>query len=337
MTGIRTLAVKFGLFALASALLLMLLVNTMRNGLPGDSREFDAQFTDVSGLRVGDDVKVAGVRVGQVTAIEVHDQGAQVSFKLQDSQRILDTTRVVMRYQNLLGQRYLSLVQQGEEGADLESGADIPVEMTDPGFDLTELLNGFRPLFEVLQPEDVNTLAESLVKVLQGESGTVEQLLAQTAELTNFFASRDDVYGEVLTNLIPVLQNLAGQGDNVSTTIVELKNLMVALAQDRKSIGRSIDAVGQLVGTTSEFLDTVDDPLVRALDEFVTTAKINASTRNELRTALKSFTGTVEALGRITSYENAGNLYPCALYLKIGGTEINPVGNNGPWSEVCKS
>ncbi len=91
----------------------------------------------------------------------------------------------------------------------------MPLERTSPGFDLTELLNGFRPLFEVLQPADVNKLATSMVKVLQGEGGTVEILLQQTTELTNFVADRDDVYDDVLTNLTPVLDDLAGQGDRV--------------------------------------------------------------------------------------------------------------------------
>ena len=75
----------------------------------------------------------------------------------------------------------------------------MPLDRTDPGFDLTELLNGFRPLFEVLRPADVNQLASSLVQVLQGEGGTVEQLLQQTTQLTTYVADRDAVIGEVLT------------------------------------------------------------------------------------------------------------------------------------------
>ncbi len=96
---------------------------------------------------------------------------------------------------------------------------------TDPGFDLTALLNGFRPLFEVLQPADVNRLATSMVQVLQGEGGTVEQLLQQTTELTGFLADRDDLYGQVVDNLVPVLDNLSGQDAQITATIRELKAL----------------------------------------------------------------------------------------------------------------
>ena len=174
MTGLRVIAVKFGAFALASIVLLVILVNTMTNGLNEDSRHFDAEFTDVSGLRVGDDVKVAGVRVGRVDSIAVSDAGAMVGFDLSVDQPLLDTTKLVLRYQNLLGQRYLALVQAGRRGGELDEDATVPMDRTDPGFDLTELLNGFRPLFEVLQPADVNKLATSMVQVLQGEGGTVE-------------------------------------------------------------------------------------------------------------------------------------------------------------------
>ena len=205
MKGLGAIGIKFAAFVAASLVLLLLLVNTMLNGLGEDSRGFDAEFVDVSGLRVGDDVKVAGVRVGRVAEIDVTDEGALVGFELSDDQPILSTTRVVMRYQNLLGQRYLALVQDDDRGGELEAGTSIPTSMTDPGFDLTALLNGFRPLFEVLQPEDVNRLATSMVQVLQGEGGTVEQLLQQTTELTGFLTERDELYGAVLTNLTPVL------------------------------------------------------------------------------------------------------------------------------------
>ncbi len=336
MTGIRIIAAKVAVFAIVSVLLGMLLLNTMLNGLDGDKHEFKAEFTDVSGLAVGDDVKVAGVRVGRVTDIEVTDDGARVGFEMVAEQPILDSTQVVMRYQNLLGQRYLALVQDGDRGEELEDGAEIPVSRTSPGFDLTELLNGFRPLFEVLQPADVNTLATSLVKVLQGEGGTIEQLLQQTTELTTFVADRDDVIGEVMTNLTPVLDNLAGQGDELSRTVVELRNLMTGLAKDRKSIGASIDGISQLVGTTSDLLQQVKEPMTKTSQRLAEVAAMMVASRRELVAVLPAFTEIFESLGRAMSYENAANVYACSLAITVGSLEVNPAGNNGPWSEVCR-
>ena len=337
MTGLRTVAVKFIAFAVVSGFLLILLVNTMTNGLSGDTNEYTAEFSDVSGLRVGDDVKAAGVRVGQVANIDATADGAAVTIKMIADQPVLDNTKVVMRYQNLLGQRYLSLVQVAERGKPLTDGAKIPMDRTDPGFDLTELLNGFRPLFKVLQPDDVNDLATSLIKVLQGEGPTVETLLQQTGELTNFLADRDEVIGNVMTNLQPVLENLGGQGDELSSTVVELKKMMTGLAKDRRSIGASIDGVSRLVGSTSSLLREVKVPMVRATDRFVSVASMLHDSRESITKSLPAFASVFGALGRATSYENALNVYVCSLYVAIGDSvAINPAGNNGPWSEVCR-
>ncbi|GAA4805234.1 MCE family protein [Nocardioides caeni] len=338
MTGLRTIAIKFSAFAAVSGLLLLLLTNTMNNGVSGDTREFQAEFTDVSGLRVGDDIKAAGVRVGQVTSIEVSGDNATIAFELVEEQPLLDDTTMVMRYQNLLGQRYLALVQGEDRGEELDEGATMPVTQTDPGFDLTALLNGFRPLFRVLEPGDVNTLATSLVKVLQGESGTVEQLLGQTAELSNFLADRDEVVGQVMTNLQPVLENLAGQDDQITTAVQELRALMTGLARDRQSIGASIDGVSRLVGATSSLLREVKVPLTRATDRLVTVADMLDRSRGRLSEAIPAFSTIFESLGRASSYENALNIYVCSLAISVGSTGggINPAGNNGPWSAVCK-
>lgn len=335
MTGLGRTAVKFGAFALVSALLFVVLVNTMTSGLGGDQRTYDAVFADVSGLRTGDDVKVAGVRVGRVQEISVTDDGARVRFQVREEQPLLESTRMVMRYQNLLGQRYLALVQGEDRGAELEDGATIPLDRTDPGFDLTELLNGFRPLFQVLRPADVNELSTSLVKVLQGEGGTVESLLQQTAELTTFLADRDEVIGEVLTNLTPVLDNLAGQGTELRSTVRELRALMTGLARDRKSIGRSIDGVSELVGATSELLREARGPAVATMQRLRTVARMLAVTREDLNRALVSFGDTFEHLGRSASYENAVNVFLCSFALAVGDRDFNPAGDTGPWSEVC--
>ncbi|RZI80339.1 MAG: MCE family protein, partial [Microbacterium sp.] len=249
--GYRSIVVKFAAFATIAVLLGALLANTMLNGLNGDTASYKAQFGDVAGLRVGDDMRVAGVRVGRVQDIEINGSGAEVTFDLVKSQPLLDTTKIVMRYQNLLGQRYLALVQTGTAGKQLPDDAKIPLARTSPGFDLTELLNGFRPLFEALRPDDVNQLANSLVQVLQGEGGTIESLLQQTGKLTNFLADRDQLVGQVLDNLTPVLQNMAGQGTELRSTVVELKTLMTGLAEDRESIGASIDGMSQLIGSTA--------------------------------------------------------------------------------------
>lgn len=337
IAGFRSIVIKFVAFAAIAILLGALLINTMLNGLNGDTSSYKAQFADVAGLRVGDDIRVAGVRVGRVQEIGITKSGAEVTFDLVKDQPILDTTKLVMRYQNLLGQRYLALVQSGQAGQPMKSGSEVPLARTSPGFDLTELLNGFRPLFEALRPDDVNKLANSLVQVLQGEGGTVESLLQQTSKLTNFLADRDQLVGQVLNNLTPVLQTMAGQGTELRTTVVELKLLMNGLAKDRESIGDSIDGVSQLIGATSALLKDIKVPTVAAVRSFREVMSLFLANKDEFVSAIGSFGTTLAALGRASSYESAVNIYLCSVIIKIGPIKQNLNGTgNGPWSEVCR-
>jgi len=337
VTGLRAIVVKLAVFGVVSMLLAVVLLNTMLHGVGGATRSYHAQFTDVAGLRVGDDVRAAGVRVGRVQGIDIARGGAEVAFELTTAQPLLATTKVVMRYQNLLGQRYLALVQGPERGPLLPAGATVPLARTSPGFDLTELLNGFRPLFDALRPQDVNALATSVIKVLQGEGGTVESLLEQTGRLTSFLADRDQVVGEVVSNLTPVLMDLAGRGQELQSTVKELRALMTGLARDRRSIGSSLDGMSQLIGSTSQLLEQVRVPTVRAVHRFRTVMDLFMANRKDFVGAVGSFGSTLAALGRASSYENAVNIYLCTVIVNVGGAKLNLNGSDqGPYSEVCR-
>ncbi len=332
---LRITAAKFGIFGVVSLMAFMLIYNTMQDSVNGDVVEYDAVFSDVSGLRVGDNLRVAGVQVGKVKSIEVKDRQAMVGFSLLKKQPLLDTTRLVMRYQNLLGQRYLSLVQGPKRGVVVPAGSTVPITRTDPGFDLTALLNGFRPLFAVLKPEDVNQLARTIVRVLQGEGGTVAQLLAETTKLTNFLADRDEVFGQVVTNLTPVLENLNGQGDAINTTVDELNRLMAGLARQRGTIGASIEQISQLINQTADFLVEARTPSIRLIRSLRATTGMFVANLDAVRGAVQGFPQIVAALGRVTSYQNSVNVYICKTRLRASGVNIDSPAGDSPYSKVC--
>ncbi len=333
---IRITAVKFFVFAVASVMAFMLIYNTMQDAVDGKQVDYHAIFSDVSGLRVGDNVRVAGVQVGKVESIEVKGRQAEIGFTLRETQPLLDTTELVIRYQNLLGQRYMSLIQGPKRGTKVPPGATVPINRTSGGFDLTGLLNGFRPLFDVLKPEDVNQLAKTIVQVLQGEGGTVEQLLAETTKLTNFLADRDDIFNQVVTNLTPVLQNLDGQGDAINTTVSELNSLMTGLASQRQTIGESISQLSMLINQTSDFLVDARAPSVQLLKSLRAVAGMFAANLEALRGGIQGFPKILNALGRAGSYRNALNVYVCRIGIKLGGVDAYlPLQTGGPYSKVC--
>jgi virulence factor Mce-like protein len=337
MTGFRSTMIKFVVFTLISLLLFLMLYNTMTNVVDGDTRTWKARFTSVSGLRDGDDVRVAGVKVGRVEGVKVIDNDeAEVTFILQKEQKIYDSTRLALRYQNLLGQRYLSLTAGANRAKEMSPGDEIPKSMTNPGFDLTALLNGFEPLFNVLQPDQVNKMASNIIAVLQGEGGTVESLLQQTADAADYLASRDAVFTQVLQNLTPVLENLSEQSGNFDATVDQLGALMSGLASQRATFAGSIDNIGALVESTSGLLDDIRPGLKYDVSRLRTTAAILAQNRARLGKALDGLPEIFGGLARATSYYSTLNIYFCNLGFVVGGETVFLGGGSGPYSEVCR-
>src|SRR5699024_2270853 len=131
---------------------------------------YTAHFSDATMLNPGDDVRIAGVRVGQVVDVRLVDRKyAEVEFSIAEGRVLPETVISTIKFRNLVGQRYLSLDRGPEESTEtLEPGTVISLEQTRPALDLTELFNGFKPLFRALSPEEVNTLSYEIVQVLQG-------------------------------------------------------------------------------------------------------------------------------------------------------------------------
>lgn len=249
-------AVKLGIFTLASVLVTGLLAAIMGNFGFGSSREYQAIFTSASMLEKGDDVRIAGVSVGEVKSVDHYERnGAIVTFKIKSDVPLTSASRAEIRFLNLVGDRYLALEEGSDANAEpLADGGTIPVSHTSPALDLTVLFNGFQPLFQALNPQQVNQLSMNIVQVLQGEGGTIEGLLAKTASLTNTLADRDQLIGQVITNLGQTLNTVDQHHQQLTRLVVELKGWMADLARDRKTIGSSLHNISNLTAVVADLV-----------------------------------------------------------------------------------
>ncbi len=336
MRSLRWAIVQFVAFAVAAAIVLVILANTMMNQVNGGTNAFSADFTNASGLRPGDDVRAAGVKVGRVQKVELHGRVARVSFDLAKRQPIYSDTRLSVRYQNLLGQRYLAMLPgEGATQQRIKAGSNVPTTRTDPGFDLTALLNGFEPLFATLEPSQINQLSSSIIAVMQGQGGTVESLLSETATLTENLADKDQVLGRVLDNLTPVLRNLAVRNDDFEQTLGDLRSLMKGLAKERKSIGESIDGVSELSEATASLVAEARPPLkhdVRTAREF---GRISVAEMDRINQLFDSLPGATAAFARPMSHGSWLNMYMCKWAFVVKGNELK-VGPQGSSSAACR-
>ena len=177
--------VKLVIFIVVTTLATGVLVLTIGNISFGGSRTYKAEFSDATGVVKGDDIRIAGVKVGTVKDVEISNRTrALVTFTVADTTTVTGATHATIRYRNLVGQRYISLTQEVGSSEVLDEGDTIPVERTQPALDLTVLFNGFKPLFQALSPADLNQFSYEIVQVFQGEGGTLESLLGHTASVT---------------------------------------------------------------------------------------------------------------------------------------------------------
>ncbi|MEU6706647.1 MCE family protein [Streptomyces wuyuanensis] len=304
--------IKFGLFAVVTVLATALLAATIATVSFTPEHTYRAVFSDVTGLEEGDDIRVAGVRVGEVREIGVTDRTlAEVTFTVTEKRPLLAGTGAVIRYRNLVGSRYIALTEGPGDGATLPPGSRIPLSRTRPALDLNALLGGFKPLFAALSPQDVNRLATHVVRTLQGEGGTVNSLLAHTASLTSTLADRDELIGSVIDNLNTVLATLDRRGARFSGLIKELRRVVSGLSADRKPIGESLVNINGLTEATAGLLEDARPPLREDIAELRDlTGTLNAEEKT-VEGVLKRLPNKLDKLTRTASYGSWFNFYLC--------------------------
>ncbi|MGW5053313.1 MCE family protein [Actinokineospora sp. NPDC004072] len=321
MRGLAAPLVKLALFMAVTVAATAVLAISIANVDLSRTTTYKARFTDATLLLPGDDVRIAGVRVGQVEEVSIVDRDqALVEFSVAAERKLPAAVGAQIKFRNLVGQRYVALTQGagGDINAVLEPGAEIPLERTRPALDLTELFNGFKPLFRALSPEQVNQLSYEIIQVLQGEGGTVESLLTHTASLTSAIAEKDEIIGQVIANLNGVLDTVNARGEQLSDLLVTVQQLVSGLAEDREPIGEAIEAIGGLADTTAGLLTEARAPLkqdIAHLGALVDTLNENEPVVEHFIQFLPEKTA---ALTRTASYGSWFNFYLCEASGDIG-------------------
>ncbi|MDH2390892.1 MCE family protein [Streptomyces sp. HNM0663] len=319
-TSTRTAApqlVKLSVFAVVTVAATAVLAATIVNFSLAAKDSYTAVFSDVTSLEEGDDIRIAGVRVGEVEDIRtVKDRAedrelAEITFTVRRDRPLHAGTRAVIRYRSLIGQRYIALTEGPGGDERLRPGDRIPLSRTEPALDLNALLNGFKPLFAALSPQDMNQLATEIVKTLQGEGGTVRSLLAHTASLTATLAERDQLIGSVIDNLNAVLSTVDKRSARFSQLITQLQRLISGLAADRKPIGESLGDINGLAEAASGLLKDARPPLKNDIAEL---SRLTGTLNDHEKTVegvLKRLPGKLNELTGTASYGSWFNFYLC--------------------------
>jgi phospholipid/cholesterol/gamma-HCH transport system substrate-binding protein len=290
------------------------------------TNSYSAEFSNASGLRAGQFVRASGVEVGKVKKVDLvdGDKRIRVDFSVDRSLPLYQSTTAQIRYQDLIGNRYLELDRGTGEGADriLPPGGFIPLARTQPALDLDALIGGFKPLFRALNPEKVNDIAQTIITVFQGEGGTINDILDQTAQLTSRLAERDQAIGEVISNLNTILDTTARHRKEFDETVNNFEVLITGLKERADPLAAGTAHISNAAATVADLLADNRALLHDTVSRLETVATPLVDQRDKIDDILTKLPNAFNLIGRASGiYGDFFNFYLCDLSLKVNGLQ----------------
>jgi phospholipid/cholesterol/gamma-HCH transport system substrate-binding protein len=318
MKPLGATGVKVAIFIVVMLMLTAALFAIFSQYRGGAQSKYTAVFTDVSSLKAGDSVRVAGVQVGSVNRVTLEpDNTVAVGFGADRDIVLTSGTKAAVRYLNLVGDRYLELIDSPGSARIQPPGSVIPAERTQGALDLDLLLGGLKPVVQALNPQAVNALTSSLLQILNGQEGNVESLFGKTSAFANSLADNSQTVQQVIDNLNTVLATISKDGDKFSSTLDRLEKLVTGLAADRDPIGNAITALDSGTASLTDLLTASRAPLAGSVSQLARLAPILEQDKATLDIALQKAPKNYRKLVRLGSYGSWINQYLCGMSLRV--------------------
>lgn len=291
-----------------------------------DRTDYQAVFTNISGLKSGNFVRIAGVEVGKVGDLNLQRDGnVTIGFSVDKGVRLTEGTKAVVRYENLIGDRYLALEEGPGPVRRLPPGATIPLARTSPALDIDALIGGFRPLFRALDPDQLNVLSGQLLRVFQGQGGTLASVLAQTSMLTSTLAGRSELITELITNLNTVLHTFATRDREFSDGLDKLSQFVNGLVERKDDISTGLAYINAAAGSVTNLLVQSRPPIKDVVHETDRMSGQVLADRDYFDNLLKQLPDIYQVLARQGLNGDYFGFYFCEVLLKVNGKGGNPI------------
>jgi phospholipid/cholesterol/gamma-HCH transport system substrate-binding protein len=329
-------AIKLGALSLVLLLFTALIIVVFGQLRFDRTTGYTAIFKNASGLRAGQFVRASGVEVGKVSKVELINGGnnVEVHFDVDRSLQLFNGTTASIRYLNLIGDRYMEL-KRGDDNTKLPPGGTIPDSRTEPALDLDALIGGFRPLFRALDPVKVNNIAQSIITIFQGQGGTINDILDQTASLTSAIADRDQAIGEVVKNLNTVLATTVKHQQQFDETVKNFETLVTGLKNRADPIASSVADISDAAGSVADLLGDNRPLLQKTVTDLEILQQPLVDQKDQLNDTLIKIPAALKIIGRAGGiYGDFFNFYACDVTLKLNGLQPGgPVRTVKVWSQ----
>ncbi|SPM34335.1 ABC-type transporter Mla maintaining outer membrane lipid asymmetry, periplasmic component MlaD [Mycobacterium rhizamassiliense] len=320
MPSHRSMVIKVSAFAVAMLLVAAGLVVVFGDFRFGSENTYHATFIDSSRLKAGQKVRISGVPVGAVNGIKLNpDNSVDVEFGIDDRYTLYTSTRAVIRYENLVGDRFLEIASGPGELRKLPAGGTINAQHTQPALDLDALLGGLRPVLKGLDADKVNTISSAVIELLQGQGGALSNVLADTNAFSTTLGQRDQLIGDVITNLNTVLGTIDERSAKFSASVDQLQQLITGLAKNKDSIAGAIPPLASTTADLTELLKNSRRPLQGILENTRPLATELDNRKAEVNNDVEQLAEDYLRLSALGAYGSFFNIYFCSVSIKING------------------
>ncbi|MDO3400051.1 MCE family protein [Mycolicibacterium neoaurum] len=320
MNSERRTLINVAVFTMAMVLVAAGLIVVFGQFRFASSNQYHATFTEASRLKTGQDVRIAGVPVGSVSAVTLNpDNTVDVAFDVDKRYQLYTSTRAVVRYENLVGDRYMEITSGPGELQKLPAGSTLSTANTQPALDLDALLGGLRPVLKGLDGNKVNEVSNAVIELLQGQGGAIQNMLASTSSFSQNLAARDQLIGDVITNLNTVLGTIDEKGDQFNASVDELQKLITGLAENRDPIAGAIGPLASAESDLTEMLQASRRPLQGVIENARPLMQRMDERKADINKVIEPLAENYLRLNALGAYGAFFNIYYCSIRMKING------------------
>ncbi|MFW6775915.1 MCE family protein [Nocardioides sp. CPCC 205120] len=304
--------------SLTLVLLFLLTFNASALPVIGNGREYTAELAEAGGLKVGNEVRVAGVRVGEVTEVALDEDVVVVTFRAKGVE-LGDQSRAAVRIKTLLGQKYLAVESAGRGELD----EAIPLERTTTPFDVTQAFSELSTTVEEIDTQQLEASFTALADAFRDTPDSLRATVGGLASLSRTISSRDEELAALLEASSDVTGTLASRNAEFTRILDDGELLLTELSARRETVGAMLEAT-QLLGEQLEGLVADNEAtLAPALAELDEVAAILNRNQANLDAALSRLGPYYRVLASATGNGRWVDAYVCGLYTADGRPHLD--------------
>lgn len=238
--------------------------------LIGGGETYSAAFSEAGGLKPGDEVRIAGVKVGKVDQVDLDGDHVRVSFKVKGDPAFGTRTGAAIRVKTILGAKYLALEPDGP--GRLAPGSEIPVRRTTPAYDVVTAFSDLTTTTEQVDTARLAQAMDTISSTFEDSPAEVRASVKGLSKISRTVASRDAKLRELLDHANAVTDVLADRSDEFATLVKDADKLLTEIAKRRAAIHELLKgsaALGiELSGLVKDNRDQIG-PALKSLDRVV--------------------------------------------------------------------